>query len=627
MAWPVSYKPLREYGIIGDMSSAALVGSDGSIDWCCFPRFDSPSVFAAILDDEKGGRWQIAPTGRYRSHQEYLPDTNILSTVFTTDNGRITITDFMPLSEESRPGVVPHEIHRLVHCDDGEVEIRCAFQPRLNYARGQTRLSPARYGVVAHCGGKSDEALVMDATVPLVIRGGSASSRFHLSAGETATFVLAYGRGRSAPPHSYNSRGKLKRTQAFWNYLVQVLTYDGLWKDRVVRSFLTLNLLEYSPSGAFVAAPTTSLPEEVGGVRNWDYRYWWLRDGAFLMDILFRLGDHTNAHNYFQWLIQQCHITDEPPNALYGISPESRIEERVLRHLEGYRSSRPVRIGNGAARQRQLDVPGEVILSISTFQKYGGYVSNASWSIVERLAEHIIATWKFRDNGMWEARAGKRHYVHSKMMCWVGLVRAVEIAQLSGRKAPIERWRSAARIIKAEVLDRGWSDEKQSFVQHYGSEALDASILFMPFVGFLPPRDPRIPSTVDRIEKELGDGCFLRRYLAEETPDGFPGGEGAFVMLTFWLVSALLFAGRTDKAGRCFEEMLSHASPLGLLSEMIDPSTGELVGNYPQAFSHIGLIHAARNLTLVDRLGWLPPRQVVPGLGARDEPSGVQPGA
>ena len=608
----MTYKPISQYGIIGDMNSAALVGSDGSIDWCCLPRFDSPSIFAAILDDRQGGRWRIAPAGRYQSRQAYLPDTNVLTTTFAADDGQVTITDFMPLSESSRPGVIPHQIHRVVRCDGGEVTMACEFQPRFNYARGRTRLSPTRHGVLARRGGKSPETLTLDATRPLTVEGDKARGLFVLAAGETATFVLSYARARSVLPHSHDTQGKLRRTEAFWRYLVDVMEYDGLWKDQVVRSFLTLNLMEYSPSGAFVAAPTTSLPEVIGGVRNWDYRYCWLRDGSFLMDILFRLGDHTDAYNYFQWLIEQCRITTEPPGVLYGISPESRPTERLLGHLEGYRRSQPVRIGNGAARQRQLDVLGEVVLTIATFQQYGGYISNESWSIVERLADHIVATWRLRGSGIWEVRSGKRHYVFSKVMCWVGLSRAVEIAQLTGRKAPIERWRSTARSIKAEVLSRGWNDAKQSFVQHYESDALDASNLFIPFVGFLPPQHPQVLSTIERIQQELGQGCLLWRYLPRETPDGIAGREGAFTMLTFWLISALLFAGQVEKAAGYFEEVLSYASPLGLFSEMIDPTSGELLGNYPQAFSHIGLLHAARNLTLVDRLGRLPAHEGLP---------------
>jgi GH15 family glucan-1,4-alpha-glucosidase len=353
------------------------------------------------------------------------------------------------------------------------------------------------------------------------------------------------------------------------------------------------------------------LPEVIRGERNWDYRYSWLRDGAFLMDVLFRLGDHTDAYDYFQWLLNQCHTT-QFPRALHGISPESSVNERILGHLEGYRKSPPVRIGNGAVGQQQLDVPGEVILSIATFQKYGGYISNESWQIVKWLAEEIVSTWENTDNGLWEVGSWTRHYVFSKMMCWVGLTRAIEIAQLSGRMAPIERWRDVARTIKQQVLAQGWSERKQSFVQHYESEALDASNLYMPMVGFLRPDDPRILATIERTEKELGNGCFLRRYLPQDTPDGIPGEEGAFTMLTFWLISALLFAGQNEKAAGYFEDILSYASPLGLFSEMIDPDTGELLGNYPQAFSHIGLIHAARNLTLVDRHGYLPPHEGVP---------------
>jgi GH15 family glucan-1,4-alpha-glucosidase len=588
------YKRIRDYGLIGDGHSAALVGMDGSIDWCCFPRFDSPSVFAAILDDQRGGRFQIAPAIPYQTRQEYIRNTNILSTTFQTDTGKVTVTDFMPLTEGSRPGQCPHELHRIVEGVQGHVEMECTFQPRLDYGRAETRLTTTGNGVVAT---GNDHSLALSTTVPLDVSTGEARGRFTLNKGNVCTFVVGYGRRLPTPVEGLHSSAKLLSTRRYWEALTDEISYTGLNEEEVVRSFLVLHLLVYAPTGAFVAAPTTSLPEEIGGERNWDYRYSWLRDAAFTLGTLYRLGDMREAHHFMEWLIRQLKSTPGNAQILYGIDPQSDLTERTLRHLRGHQDSRPVRIGNQAAGQIQMDVFGEVVLSIATYHAYGGYVSNEMWGLVTEFAEVVCGNWTRRDHGIWEMRGPVQHFVYSKVMCWVTLDRAIKLSKELDRPAPIERWGKVAETIKQQVLEQGWSDGKQSFVQRYGSDVLDASNLLIAFVDFLPPDDIRIQSTVKATIKELSQGFYVRRYNTWETPDGLKGGEGAFTMLSFWLIGALIFIGQTRDALELFQELLAKTNHLGLFSEMMDPDTGEFLGNFPQAFSHIGLIHTACNLS------------------------------
>ena len=589
----VAYKRIRDYGLIGDSHSAALVGTDGSIDWCCFPRFDSPSVFAAILDSDKGGHFQIAPTTPYGTHQEYISNTNVLSTTFQTDQGEANLIDFMPLTEGSRPGQCPHEIHRILTCTRGTLTLECHFHPRLDYGRAETRVTLTRNGAVASGNGYS---LALSSSIPLAVRQDEAHARFVLQEGDTCNFVVSYGRSRPSAAKALHSDEKLQRTIRYWESLTGEINYQGLWKEEVIRSFLALHLLVYMPTGAIVAAPTTSLPEEKGGKRNWDYRYSWLRDTAFTLGIMYRLGDMREAHQFMSWLIAQLESTPGRTQILYGIDPQSDLEEVTLDHLEGYQRSRPVRIGNKAADQIQMDVFGEVVTSIVTYHRYGGYISNEIWDLVSEFAQVVCDNWKRPDHGIWEVRGPVQHFVYSKVMCWVALDNAVMLAQELERPAPIERWRETADAIKQEILTKGWSERKQSFVQHYGSETLDASNLLMAFVGFLPPDDIRIQSTIKAAIEELSQGYFIRRYNTQETQDGLTGDEGAFIMLTFWLIGALLFSGQARKALELFQDFLKQANHLGLFSEMMDPGTGEFLGNFPQAFSHIGLIHTARNL-------------------------------
>ncbi|MFH1560061.1 MAG: glycoside hydrolase family 15 protein [Chloroflexota bacterium] len=589
----MAYKRIRDYGVIGDSRSAALVGIDGSIDWCCFPRFDSPSVFAAILDDKEGGRFQIAPTTSYDTHQEYLPNTNVLSTTFETNQGQATLIDFMPLTESSRPGQCPHEIHRVLTCTQGTMTVECLFQPRLDYGRAKTRVNTSRRGAVASGNGYS---LALSSPVPLAVRQNEAQARFTLQEGDVRSFVVSYGRTRPSAVAALHSNEKLQRTIRYWESLTERINYHGLWKKEVVRSFLALHLLIYAPTGTIVAAPTTSLPEEIGGERNWDYRYSWLRDTAFALGTLYRLGDMRDARQFMSWIIDDLKATPGRTRILYGIDPQSDLEEVTLDHLEGYRQSRPVRIGNAAADQIQMDVFGEVITSIATYHRYGGYISNEIWGLVSDFAQVVCENWTRPDRGIWEIRGPLQHFVYSKVMCWAALDQAIMLARTLERPAPIEQWQETADTIKKEVLTRGWSERKQSFVQRYGSEALDASNLLIAFVGFLPPDDPRIQSTIKATIEELAQGHFVRRYNTQEVQDGLTGGEGTFTMLTFWLIGNLLFSGQVRKAFDLFQEFLELANHLGLFSEMMDPSTGEFLGNFPQAFSHLGLIHTARNL-------------------------------
>ena len=592
----MAYKPIDQYGLIGDMHSAALVGTDGSIDWCCFPRFDSPSVFAAILDHRKGGRFQISPVADGSDvRQSYVPDTNILHTRFQPPTGELSLIDFMPLTGLDASSHAPHEIHRIVRCDAGAVEVSCIYQPRLGYARNATVLTPVKGGVLAR---GARQALSLLTQVPLETNGSDARARFTLRQGEEVAFVLAYGHGRAQRVESYRTAQKFQHTRVHWELMASGITYDGLWRDDVVRSFLSLHLMTYEPTGAIIASPTTSLPERIGGPRNWDYRYGWLRDSAFAMGALYRMGHVAVADRYMRWLLYQCKVTSRKTRIVYGISPSSSLNEATLDHLEGYQGSRPVRVGNHAARHLQMDVFGEVILGIETLYMNGGGISDEAWSLVQAFADIVCRNWHRKDRGVWEVRGAQKHFVYSKMMCWAALDRATSLATALGLQDEALRWRRSADEIKDEVLRKGWSESKQAFVQHYGSDSLDASNLVIAFLGLLPPDDNRLASTLDAIRLELADGPLVRRYSPQETDDGLDGeDEGAFTLLSFWLIGNLIYTGQIDQAQDYFEEVLGYANHLGLFSEMIDPTTKALLGNFPQAYSHIGVIHTARNLS------------------------------
>jgi len=593
----MTYHPIQSYGVIGDMNSAALVSIDGSIDWACFPRFDSPSVFAAIVDHAKGGRFKIAPVEPATSEHRYRDETTILETTFANREGRVTVVDFM-VSAAGHRVETPHRIVRLVRGVAGAVRMRASFEPRLDYARGATTLTAVPQGVRAQHGATdlwlvSDVALGMEAAAD---GGPRATAEFEVGEGQSVAFIVAYGAEPSVRASPTEIEDEIRRTEDMCREIVSRIRYDGRWRDLVVRSVLTLHMLTYDPTGAIVAAPTTSLPACIAGTRNWDYRYTWLRDAAWTVGVLYRFGEAREGEEYMEWVIAQCALSVERMQILYGITGDSMLEEHELDHLEGYRRSRPVRIGNGAAYHRQLDVFGEIAFSIATYQKHVGPIPEGWWDLVERVAGLAARMWRQPDNGMWEVRGPQQHFVSSKLMCWLALDRASKLGERLGRPDRVRQWRQEADVIRASILANGWSERKRSFVQRYGADNLDASVLLVPFIGFLSPDDPRIASTVRAVQRELADGPFVHRYLIHETDDGLRQSEGAFFMLSFWLAGALATIGAHDEAMDLCERTVAKVSPLGLFAEMWDPIGGEALGNFPQALSHIGFLHTARNL-------------------------------
>jgi len=591
----MGYKPISDYGIVGNMLSVALVGSDGSIDWCCLPRFDSSSVFAAILDDEKGGRFHIKPQTDFRSSQAYLPDTNILRTTFETDTGTAEVVDFMPCYRTSGGRLTqPREVHRVVRCTEGEVTFEVHFEPRLDYARGETLLGVFKAGVSARRGG---ETLALSSTVPFHLDANGAVAGFTLRKAEQTEFVLRYGAQRPRRLSVYDPAGKLERTSAYWRHKAAGCAFTGPWRDAIVRSYLVLHLLMYSPTGAVVAAPTTSLPEEIGGERNWDYRYAWLRDASLTLNALFQLGHVEEALGFFNWLTNVCERCGAEAQILYSIDFDTPVAEQQLGHLKGYRGSRPVRVGNGAFNQLQLDVFGELLEAAHNYLNIGGYISRRTWESLESFVEAACDKWREPDSGIWEVRGGPYHFVHSKLMCWVAVDRGIRIAEKMGLRKNLRRWRKNAQDIREDILARGWNPDRQAFTQHYDTTALDASNLLMPLLGFLPASDERVASTVERTVEELGWNGLLRRYRTDATDDGLSGSEGAFLWCSFWLVRNVLRQGRTAEASALYERLLGYRNHLGLLSEMVDPGSGEALGNFPQALSHLGVIIAGLELT------------------------------
>ena len=592
------YAAISDYGIIGDLHTAALICQSGSLDWCCFPAFDSPSVFGAILDAERGGHFTIRPTGGYSVEQRYLPATNVLVTNFHTPDGGIAeLTDFMPIapSGAARPFA---EIHRGVTCVRGEVEIQIRFAPRFNYGAGASYVNPRRHGVLAT--DAEDKVLTLAAPQELwwQLDNGVASATIKLIAGESTWFVLRFDDDEVRPVGSYESERRLADTVAFWREWVGRITYDGPYRAAVERSALVLKLLCYEPTGAIVAAATTSLPEEIGGVRNWDYRFTWIRDSAFVLYSLSILGHSEEADRFISFLKRVARkTTDTHLQIMYGIDGRRKLTEEVLGHLEGYQGSAPVRVGNAAYAQLQLDVYGELLETAYLWSR-SNEVSEGTWVTLERLVSWVAANWRQKDSGIWEVRGTLQHYVMSKVMCWVALDRGIRMAREFSLPAPIERWEVERDAIHADVMENGWSEQKQSFVQYYGTQALDASNLVIPMMGFLPRNHPRVLSTVKAILNELtsGDEEMCYRYRND---DGLPGGEGVFSICTFWLAEALALAGEREHAERIFRRMLGHSNHLGLYSEELHPRTGEFLGNFPQAFTHISLINCAHVLDVL----------------------------
>ena len=591
----MTYRRISEYGVIGDMHSAALVSADGSIDWLCFPHFDSPSVFAALLDDAKGGYFHIRPVGGFRSGHSYQHDTNILVAEFRTDSGVATLTDFMPVGDDIT--TCDHDLVRIVRCQSGSVKMEAEFKPRLDYARSPTAITVNERSVVARLNG---DCLGMTAGVPLKPVEGGARARFTLREGQWTAFVLRWNDDSPPPPEAYDVYGRLGRTQAFWRFVAHDWRYRGRWEELVRRSMLALHLLLYAPTGAVCAAVTTSLPEQIGGNRNWDYRFCWLRDAAFTLDIFNRLNHTDYTRPFIEWLAAQALGLGkgEDIHSLYDIGCEDPhdMREEVLGHLEGYRGSAPVRVGNGAFHQFQLDVYGEVLLSFDSYHRAGGIVDDSLWVLAEAMVESALRHWQRPDNGIWEIRSEPKHFTYSKLMAWVAVDRGLRLARALKRPVDFDRWRRAREAIRADILEKSWNEKRRSFVQAYGSENLDASTLFIPMVGFLPPDDPRMAATIEAVQKELVHDGLVYRYLPSQTDDGVGGNEGAFTMCSLWLAGSMISGGRVNEARAIFERVAGLGNHVGLYSEMVEPGTGEFLGNYPQAFTHIALIHTARNL-------------------------------
>ena len=592
------YLPIAEHGVIGDLHTVALVGTDGTIDWFCCPRFDSPSVFGSLLDHRRGGRYRIQPavSESCTTRQLYFPDTNVLITRFLTPDGVGEVQDFMPIAGRSGRG--RQAIVRRVMAVRGSMRFRLECEPRFDYGRAEHTVELHGEGAVFH---SPDLTLALQSTIPLVRMDGGAAAEFDLSGGESATFVLEPVDSRHVPAGVSEqwARHAFEQTVAYWRGWLSKSTYRGRWREMVNRSALVLKLLTHQPSGAIIAAPTTSLPERIGGERNWDYRYTWIRDAAFTLYAMIRLGFTEEAEAFMGWLTDRYRESagraGGPLQIMYGIDGRADLEEVTLDHLEGYMGSAPVRVGNGAAGQLQLDIYGELIDSVYLFNKYVQPVSYDEWQDLSRVIDWLSKNWDRQDEGIWEVRGGRQHFTYSRLMSWVAFERAVRMTRQRGLPADLVGWMAVRDEITHQIMDRGWNAQRGAFVQHYGSDLLDASLLLMPLTKFIAPKDPRWISTLDAIGQELVSDSLVYRYNAAASPDGLSGDEGTFSICSFWYVEALARAGRTDEARLSFEKMLTYGNHLGLFSEEIGPS-GELLGNFPQALTHLALISAAVNL-------------------------------
>jgi GH15 family glucan-1,4-alpha-glucosidase len=665
------YWPIKQYGVIGDCRTAALVAPNGSIDWMCLPHFDSPAILCKLLDAEKGGSFRVAPRGQANSSMTYLPETNILETTFQTDDGRLRLVDFMPIRKRARGNVgrlagalisraahgagshlereagndvaAAHRVSRMATCLDGQVTTEITLKPTFDYARrsytfelhhlsddvvgalltaGDQRLvfiarrlrtesTPAdAESLVLHC---DQEQLHL--RVPMSSGHGLVTAAQYARSAEEARDLLGM-----LAEHSFQD--DLEETLAYWREWSAQCRYDGTYQYAVLRSALALKLCTFEPTGAIVAAPTTSLPEGIGGVRNWDYRYTWLRDSSFTLDALERLGYSNEARDYFHFVHDLQIKSGADLRIMYGILGESdgRLEEQTLDHLEGYRGSRPVRIGNGACTQRQLDIYGELLDCAYRYVTRGGFHRELPHRPVHDLrhlailvADYVAEHWRDTDRGIWEVRGEPRPFVYSRAMCWVAMDRAIELAKHHGHERHVRRWAKARDAIHADVLEHGYDQRLATFVQSYGSNVLDAANMRLPLAGFLPWDDARIKSTIENTDRVLSaDHALVYRYRTDTqgeqagamttadagADDGLPGPEGAFLACAFWLVDTLCHLGRVEEARGRFEQLLAYAGPLGLFSEEADPTTGDLLGNYPQAFTHIGLINCAVTLQM-----------------------------
>ncbi|MDE2571213.1 MAG: glycoside hydrolase family 15 protein [bacterium] len=581
---------IERYAMVGDMRTAALIGTDGSVDWLCLPRFDSAACFAALLGGGKHGRWRIAPKGRAtRVRRRYRDGSLVLETTFETASGVVRLTDCMPLGDDW-PGLV-----RLVEGVSGRVEMTMQMIVRFDYGSVVPWVRRDGDSLTAIAG---PDGLALRSDVEVRGKGLTTVAEFRLSAGDRAAFDLRYFPSHEAPPRKRDTRRAIRETDAWWRGWSARCTYDGPHREIVRRSLITLKALTYGATGGIVAAPTTSLPERIGGQRNWDYRFCWLRDATFTLYALQNGGFTDAARQWRDWLMRAVAGDPADLQIMYGVGGERRLEEYEVDWLPGYERSRPVRIGNAASAQFQLDVYGEVVDAIHFSRRSGIGDQEQSWSFLRQVVEFVEDAWHEPDEGIWEVRGGARHFTHSKIMAWVAIDRAVKAIEEHGFRGPLARWRRLRREIHDQVCRRGYDRRRNTFVQSYGSQALDASLLMIPLVGFLPPDDRRVIGTVEAIERELMRDGFVMRYDTQGGigADGLAGGEGAFLACTFWLADDLALIGRHADARKLFDRLIGLCNDVGLLPEEFDPRRRRFTGNFPQAFSHVGLVNTAHNL-------------------------------
>lgn len=583
---------IEDYALIGDMQSAALIGRNGSVDWLCLPQFDSPACFAALLGDKHNGQWWLGPADAQRplaTRRRYKGESLVLESEWDTPDGTVRVTDFMP-TRHLNPDLV-----RIVEGVTGTVEMATEIRIRFDYGRIVPWVRRTD-GLLQAVGGP--DSVWLHSPVPLQGGDYAHKARFQVSEGDRLAFVFTWHPSHEAKPVEIDPFEQLAETESLWEEWVNQCAYRGPWREAVVRSLITLKALTYAPTGGIVAAPTTSLPEDLGGVRNWDYRYCWLRDATMTLEALVGAGYLDEARDWRAWLLRAIAGRAQDLQIMYSVTGERRLTELELDWLPGYENSRPVRIGNGAVTQLQLDVYGEVMNSLYMSRVSGMEPDHRAWTIQRELIGYVETHWDEPDEGLWEVRGPRRHFTHSKVMCWVALDRAVKQVEHFGRPGQAERWRELRDRIHAEVCDKGFDTERGTFTQSYGSAELDASLLLIPAVGFLPPEDPRVIGTVEAVQRELMVDGFVLRYPVSTANDvdGLPGGEGAFLACSFWMADALAMIGRKREAIELFERLLTLRNDVGLLAEEYHPRHGRLVGNFPQAFSHVPLIHTARLL-------------------------------
>ncbi|HVJ35835.1 MAG TPA: glycoside hydrolase family 15 protein [Terriglobia bacterium] len=582
---------IEDYGLIGDLHTAALVGKDGSIDWLCWPRFDSSACFAALLGNEEHGRWLLAPRTKPASiTRRYLGQTLILETLFESASGTVSVIDFMPLRNHLA------DIVRLVICRSGTVDMEMDLVLRFDYGVTVPWVEKLEdgTGLTAIAG---PHRVVLRSPVPTEGRDFHTFAHFQLSAGERAAFSLTYTQSHVPLPAATDIEAAFAATQSFWEDWAACSSYRGPWQQIVTRSLITLKALTYLPTGGIIAAPTTSLPEWIGGIRNWDYRYCWIRDATLALLALMHTGYYQEADAWRSWLLRAVAGNPAQIQIMYGIAGERWVPELELGWLPGYDDSVPVRVGNAAAEQRQLDIFGEMMDALYQGRQGELAASDTAWALQTALINHLEKIWQEADDGIWESRGGRRHYTFSKMMVWVALDRAIRTAQEAATPCPLDRWIALRDRVHDEVCQRGFNTTINSFVRVYDTAELDAALLLLPLVGFLPAEDPRVIGTVEAIQRHLMRDGFVLRYDTKQAEDGLPAGEGVFLACSFWLADNLVLQGKLQEARALFERLLALCNDVGLLSEEYDPAAGRLLGNFPQAFSHIALVNTALNLT------------------------------